>query len=254
MIPAQDIVNSMKSMLDAEGADYYTFNLDYAPAVNYSVRWLESVINSAYGEKKLGEEIFQDLIFTRVFQTSQFSRIVLDSTVLGHDIWTLLSIEPLPETYPSSAISPATPTQSIYRNDISHVNSNYYAHRLTLEEWNKNKNNPFAEGHTAEAGETSRSYAYINFNNYTSAGYVIGVATKHEIEIRPVLNKQLCTIRYAKRPATITLISDNIEFPTSLFNLIVSKAINFIGYKMGDNTTITNVSNQDISVLLQSIQ
>ena len=254
-IPVANVTASMRSALDAEGADYYDDTLDLIPAINFSVEWLISIVHSAFGQKKIGEEIFRDLVFTRVFQTSQFSRIAFDPALLGHDIWTLLSVEPLPETLPvAPAILPiVNPPDSFYRNDVSHIRGIYSAGRLSIEEWGKNAENPFADGHNLEAGEVAKDYGYLNFSDYTSTAYVLAPITK-EIEIRPALNKKLCTVRYAKMPTTITVVGQNIEFPQTLFNLITTKALRFIGYKQGDGSTLTQNADQDIALLIQSIQ
>ena len=45
-IDSQDIADAMRAALDAEGAEYYDDTLDIIPAINDSVRWLESVVNA----------------------------------------------------------------------------------------------------------------------------------------------------------------------------------------------------------------
>ena len=84
-IPAQQVIDRVRQVgLDAEGADYYDDVIDIIPAINASIEWLTAVISSAFGQKKMGEEVFQDLVQARVFQTSNFSRIFFDSADLGH--------------------------------------------------------------------------------------------------------------------------------------------------------------------------
>tara|TARA_R110002020_G_scaffold220785_1_gene428733 strand:+ start:13473 stop:14576 length:1104 start_codon:yes stop_codon:yes gene_type:complete len=92
-IAAQEIIDRVRQVgLDAEGADYYDDTLDIIPAINAAVEWLTAVINSAFGQKKMGEEVFQDLVHARVFQTSDFSRVYFNSTDLGHELWTILGV------------------------------------------------------------------------------------------------------------------------------------------------------------------
>ena len=69
-IAVQDVLDRMRASLDAEGAEHYSDTLDLIPAINNSVVWLVSVINSTLGNKKLGEEIFRELIETDVFKAS----------------------------------------------------------------------------------------------------------------------------------------------------------------------------------------
>lgn len=97
-IAAQDIIDRVRRVgLDAEGSDYYRDDIDIIPAINASIEWLTAVINSAFGQKKLGEEVFQDLVQARVFQASDFSRVFLNSTDLGHEVWTILGVYINPE-------------------------------------------------------------------------------------------------------------------------------------------------------------
>lgn len=92
-IAAQEIIDRVRQVgLDAEGADYYNDTLDIIPAINAAVEWLTAVINSAFGQKKMGEEVFQDLVHARVFQASDFSRVYFNSTDLGHELWTILGV------------------------------------------------------------------------------------------------------------------------------------------------------------------
>lgn len=92
-IPAQQVINRARQVgLDAEGADYYDDVIDIIPAINASLEWLTAIISAAFGQKKMGEEVFQDLVQSRVFQPNNFSRILFNSTDLGHEIWTILGV------------------------------------------------------------------------------------------------------------------------------------------------------------------
>jgi len=48
----------------------------------------------------------------------------------------------------------------------------------------------------------------------------------------------------------ITNLSQNVEFPNSVFQLLFDKALNYIAYKQGDQTNIYGVTAQDIQQLL----
>ena len=74
-ILAQTLADQMRFALDAEGADHYDDTLDIIPAINAAMKWLNNVISIAFGQRKIGEEIFQDISTTGVFQTSKDSRI-----------------------------------------------------------------------------------------------------------------------------------------------------------------------------------
>lgn len=424
-ILAQDVANRIRFALDAEGADHYDDDLDIIPAINASQEWLVSVINASLGRKKLGEEIFRDLIKTRVFQTSTYSRIALDPALLGHEVWTILALYPKPTVAPTAStvtcsasniftdgdngtmeaditglntstgdtlvkssdqafagsfsakytagvqvvpialgrtmigtdtgiaitkglvyeisarvyvpsgqtlerptlarisilVDPlntgvfssgsfvsqwqvgvsnydewvevksrataavsadAFPTivqslwdliaggviytdnivvtcvtndeDSIYFDNVSYINSDYSAKRLTLEEWNEGKGNPFQAGNNIVDPDSCPEiveYAYLGWNDYTSLNY--SVPTSRETEVRPSLNQELVAIAYVKMPTAITALTDIVEFPQSLTNLITEKALNYIAYKQGDQTNIFGVTTADISTLLQTV-
>jgi len=253
-ILAQSIVDRLEATLDAEGNDYYTFAQDFKPAINNGVEWLISVINFAYGAKKIGEEIFRELSFTRVFQASFFNRINFVKADLGHDVWTILAVMPKPAVNPS-VLTPNTLADledSEYDNRVSHVSSDFSADRASVEEWAQGKNNPFKKGNVImENCADLKNYAYLNFSNYTSSFYTLSVP--EEIEVRPSVANEFVTVIYAKVPTPITLIGDSIEFPEMLTNLLYEKALQYVARKQGDNTTITTVTDKDISVLLKSI-
>ena len=265
-IPVQTIIDRVRQVgLDAEGSGHYDDDIDIIPAINAAQEWLVAIVNSAFGQKKMGEEVFQDLTRGRVFQTSKFSRIFFNKGELGHDVWTILGVYPKPEilrtemgskTVVAGTTAPIYitpyPETSLYRTDLAHHKGIHSAKRLTVEEWAKNINNPFKAGNDIiDADCDLVSYAYLNHTDY-SAATAPYVFTK-EIEVRPALDKELCTIFYASKPAPITAVTDNIEFPEFFSNWIHTKCLNYISIKQGDGTTLYNVTQNDINALLQSI-
>jgi len=251
-ILAQDMANQMRFALDAEGADHYDDALDIIPAINAAQKWLVNVLNIALGEKKIGEEVFQDISNARVFQTTKDSRISF--TVFPQNVWTILAIYPLPET--GATGQPFTPptetTESALRTDLYHITSNNDAKRLTTEEWVGNKDNPFEAGYQ----QTSicpdiQEYAYLSPINYFPDGTT---AINREIEIRPTLDQKNVTVIWARKPTPITDLTDFIEFPDTAFQTIFNKALQYIAYKQGDQTNLNSITTQDISLLIKSIQ
>lgn len=255
-IPVQSIVTRCQASIDSEGSEYFLFNQDFRPAINSAQDWIVGVINANLGNKKFSEEIFKDLTYAQVWQASNFSRITIDppSTGSQNNLWTILDVIPLPTTYPAFIpLATAQPNYSVFRGDLAHIESDYYATRLSAEEWEKNKRNPFAQGHTLEAGESANSYGYLLQTNYTSSGYQAQVNNQpQEIEIRPSIARLPCTIKYVKVPSEIVLITDNVEFPLLVSDIFVSATLYYLSVKIGDGTTLNSISNQLLQILLSA--
>jgi hypothetical protein len=251
-ILAQELANSMRASLDAEGAEHYRDDLDIIPAINDAVRWLENVINIALGQRKIGEEIFQDLSVAGVFQTTKDSRISFTS--FPEPVWTILAVYPLPETDVTGLAQPVPPTtkDSIFRADLYHIASDNSAKRLTVEEWSNNRGNPFEAGYEGDAiCDELKEYAYLAPINYNPTGTD---TIDREIEIRPALNQELVTVIFAKKPADITSLAQFVEYPYTAFQVLKNKALQYIAYKQGDQTNLNAITNQDINTLIQSIR
>lgn len=248
MIPVQTIVTRMEAALDAEGSDRYLFDQDYRPAINSAKDWVLALFKKVFADKSVSEESLRDLVYIRVFQTSEFSRISIDKATLTHSIWSILSVNPNARTYPNENITPvANPYDSLYRADLTYLESETFAKRLTVEEWENMRTNIFAAGNPSIVNSL-KSYGYISPGNYDSSSYS---SAGPEIEISPLLKNKLVGIRYLKYPDDVSLISDDLEFPFSLIEMITKKALNFIATKQGDQTNLYGITKEDVSVLTQ---
>jgi hypothetical protein len=248
MIPVSEIVTRVQSILDAEGSDRYLFNQDYRPAINSAKDWVVSVFKAIFADKAVSEESLRDLVVSKVYQTSALSRINLSQGLLGDEIWSILSVNPEAITYPNQNIIPvANPYDSLYRNDLTYLESEYSAKRSTIEEWENSKTNIFQAGNPTVLNGY-KTYSYLNTINYASSSYNAGAA---EIEISPKLENKLVGVRYLKYPNNVSLLTDNLEFPRSILELMVQKTANFISFKQGDQTNLYAVTKGDINTLIQ---
>jgi hypothetical protein len=249
MFTAQELRNQMRFALDAENSDHYRDDLDIIPAINAAIKWLTSVVNTAYGQDKIGEEFFRELSSSGVFRTSDTSRVSL--TVFPTEVWSILAVYPKPVTRQiSGAPVPPTPdnTRSYYLSNKLHISSQLSCKRLNLEQWSVNYDNPFEAGYQGDQiCESLKLYAYLTPINYqgTSTSYLT-----QELEIRPSSPNEEVTIFWAKKPTQIVNLADEINFPHSVFQLLFDKALNYIAYKQGDQTNIYGVTAQDIQQLL----
>ena len=251
-IASQDIADQMRFALDAEGSEHYDDTLDIIPAINASVRWVVGVINVALGEKKISEESLSDISIARVMQTSKDSRIEIES--IPDDVWTILAIYPLPET--DTTGNPVVPQpddkKSVHRSDLYHVASEFDAKRLTVEEWQINKRNPFEAANVIVDSECVDlvEYGYLNPIKYFKE---TGATSVKDIEVRPYIDKGLVTVVYAKTPTPIADLNGDIELPESVFQVVFNKALQYIAYKQGDGTNLDDISTKDVQSLIQTI-
>ena len=246
MIPVQTIVDRVTSILDAEGSDRYLFDQDFKPAINLTKDWVVAVFNKAFAEKKLSEENLKELVKTKVWTTSTFSRINIDPSVIN--VWSILGIIPKPTVYPAASIPTVgvNPDTSTLETGVSYISSEFSARRLTIEEWNENKNNVFEAGNNVLTTSFTE-YAYLNQGDYSSTNYT----TAGEIEVRPSVPTEFVAITYLRYPLDINVIGDSIEFPQTLTDLIVNKVLNYISFKQGDQTNLFSVSGSEVATLVK---
>jgi len=87
MISVQELTDTIASRLDANtpvdpnGSDYYTFNLDYKPAIDYATYHLTALIRSLLGSNKFSEEALRELTSIQMFQTSKYSRVNIPDNI-----------------------------------------------------------------------------------------------------------------------------------------------------------------------------
>ena len=248
MISVQTVVDRMTSVLDAEGSDRYLFDQDFKPAINSAIDWLVIVFNAAFADKKLSEEDLRDLVKMTIWQTNSFSRVYLDEGALGYEVWSVLGVHPKPVVTPVTTpptLAPNTATSS-FKSDLSYVSSINSAKRLNLEEWNMNSKNVFSAGNITLTGAL-QSYSYLGHVNYTSTGYAPG---GEEIEVRPAIPGEFVGISLLKNPTKVSVVTDSIEFPNTLLDVLFQRALNFIAYKQGDQTNLYNVTATDVQTLV----
>ena len=251
-ILAQDIANQLRFALDAEDSDHYSDTLDIIPAINASVRWSVGVINVALGEKKISEESLSDISIARVMQTSKDSRVEIES--IPDEVWTILAIYPRPTTDSTGSAAVLQPDlkKSVHRSDLYHISSDYDAKRLSVEEWSINRNNPFAAGNV---GQNQLCPELLDFEYLNPIKYFkeTGATSVKDVEIRPYIVNGLVTVIYVKKPSDVTALTDDIELPSSLFQIVFNKALSYIAYKQGDGTNLDAITKDDINTLIQTI-
>ena len=252
---AQLVRERMKNVgLDAEGSDFYTDARDYIPAINSALTWSISLIDFAYAANKISEEVFSELSFTDVFETSRFSRLRIPD-----DVWTILAVIPKPKVINTinAAVNPVPSVhisiyQSLKRTDLLYMNSeSSSATRLTVEQWENNRKNPMESGNIIVGTDGLVTYAYLSPQDYNNP---VPYNNYKEIEIRPGIVENYVALRYAKNHPPISAIADSILLPNKMFDILYEKALQYIVRKQADNTTIDQVAERDINKLTQMLK
>lgn len=249
-IPVQTIVTQMNSPLDAEGSDRYLFDLDHRPGIHYGIRQVITALNSVFANTKAPAESLRELINTRVWQANDHSRIAYNPADMPNtqDLWTILSVHPEALTIEGGTIDQLIlgPVSKV-RLDLTYKSSAQSCERLSFEQWSQNQENIFLPGNIVMIGALKR-YAYLDFSDYSSNNYT--APGTYEIEIRPDVSRKLVGMRYLRYPVMPALITDSIEFPDSLTDLIVSAALSWLGWKQGNGTTLIQLSSMDVQKAL----
>lgn len=251
MILVSDVTAKAASALDANtltagSGDRYRFDTDYMFGINYAIDRLVEFIDRKLGSNKFSEEALSELRKAYVFQTNNYSKINIPEWV-----WSLSDIMPkCTIIQPSFTLSPGPAHMSFYRNDLTYLNSIYSCDRLTDDEWNLAQEDPFSPGYTKEPQRKIISYAYHEMEDINNGDYQ--VIRPKEIEVRPGVPNELVGIRLIKVPKQTKLITDQLEFPVSMTNLIVELCLLWIAFKQGDKTNIYGSSLQDIVTQVQN--
>lgn len=100
MITAAKIIVQLRSALDASelnsGTEFYTFDQDFKPAIDYACRKLIMWASTKQGSIKFTAELLAELRKIWVFQTSKYSRVEIPKEVA-----TVTAVYPEVETYPT---------------------------------------------------------------------------------------------------------------------------------------------------------
>jgi hypothetical protein len=242
MILLGKIIDRIKSMLDAEGADFYLNNLDYIPAINAAVEWVVSVVSPIIGKDKFIEERMSDLHMNRIWQTSAMSRVKFDPIDLKGEVWTITSVFVTPTVYipTSNAMkqyhplyraqiqnsigkevynapivnvhwstgAKLRPEQSCFRPEMAYSKCDFQADRSTVEENQAVTVNPFVAGYDYKKRLPLMSFSYFPLVNYATeyldkSGYHGGYQVTNEIDIHPHTPRQLMALSFIKKPNAI---------------------------------------------------
>lgn len=256
MITYAAIKSDIAASLDSEGNDAFIDQLDYVPAINKAQDYLMSIILPKLGSKKFNEEVLKGLIQTRIFQPSIYSRIYVDQVI---STWGLISImvnpvvaiPPAPST-PFTPVAVGSPDESAMLTNMIYVSGGSGCRRLNSQEWVSNQNNPLLDSYVpSESNPVNLNYGYITHIDNLST---IDPVMPYEITIRPFINNITpVAITYAKYPTRVTFPAlNNLDWNPIFQQLLVKASLKFMMEKVGDETTIYNITEKDIETIIMN--
>lgn len=253
--------------LSAEGSEHYRDQQEIIPALNGAQDILVANISTLFDRNKASAAAFRELNETMCFQTSWFGEIDLDSELFHADpiIGTGTSLEPVklwevvavyPEfestsypTQPSTVL--INPVDSLRRPDVRYSAPIKAAKRYTQEEVARLRQDPFSPGNGMLSGSL-KEYGYFfgakqRVTSTPQTGRMITIFPHPFHEFRVV------AITYLKVPKRVAAITDSMQWPESMTELIVAMALRQIAYKQGDGTNLNMMTQGELSMLTQAL-
>ncbi|HRA18044.1 MAG TPA: hypothetical protein PLZ24_12955 [Flavobacteriales bacterium] len=267
MIPFSKVDEQMLSRLDAVGTDHYDLTLTRIPAVNGAQYMVQSALSSLIEGKKFSGEGLRDLNSSAIFQTSQFGQIDVDQ-ILGtaapgnipHKVWTILGVYPKFISTPTvQVITDPVAERSQFRN-ARFIRPLKSSHHLTQENIAEASTDPFAPGSPLNTNPDLQEYGYT-FGTRAVVGGGMPPVTTMTVVGGPA-GRQMIAVSYLRVPKTVPNMTDEtdpayagtqLEWPSSMEELIISAALRIISIKQGDGTTLSGLSAGEMNMLIQAI-
>ena len=228
MITASSLFADIRARLDDDNSGRYDVANDLVPAVNASIDFWVNVLNSGFESKRIVHESLADLI-----QAKKYTAVVYGTTAAvplpdGEDIWTIFGVD-------IDAVEEGN----------KWIGKGRKAHRVSIAEWSWETGNPFALGSSQPQVDDFRHPIYIGIGNYMADG-------NKGILIRPAsllnANKDVL-LWYLTNPTKIVDGASEVEFPQSMYSLILNKAVNYISFQHGGQSPYYQFTAQEVNQL-----
>jgi len=253
------IASACLAALDAEGQGYYSDTLDIIPAVNKAQLLLMDMLNKRIGQKKYNEEKLKGVILNRIYQTSNWGRVQVDTPPI--QVFSIISVVLNPSVsyqttataVPYAPLSPApTDGASGYNPNFVYFSGGQACARLNSQERYSNAGNPFMPGFVSQnPNPQNTSPAYLSFIDYMSE---INTNVTYEIEIQPKqAGQQPIAVVFLKQPTVIVNTTDILDFDTVLMEWLTEATLAYLAVKGLEGTTLTQETQSFLSNLLDSI-
>lgn len=261
MIQFKAIDKAILARLDAEGTDAFDLTLDRLPAVNGAQHLVMSAVSSMFESNKRVVEALRDLRSDEVFQTNAYGHLALDhlvQSIVGRKLWTIIGVHPEFEMANRAFVLAASPGVSMLRHNLRFLYPKKSAKHYTNEEWGMALDDVFAEGSMKYTG-SEKSYGYTDVFPDTTQTSSPG---PHIAILPPPSAAMLVAVSYLRVPEDVPdqVASDQefyesyqLQWPSSMQELLIAVALRVITQKQGDGTTVNSLNQQETAMLLQAI-
>lgn len=267
MISYTELRDRILFRLGAEGSDHYAERV--INAVNGAQDVLMSVVGNALETNKFSAEIFRELSYTAIFQTNWYGEVDLDAEsdqdaqVIGtgdilpaHKIWTVTSVHPEFEiiggTHASITPVLVNPIKSLRRVSTTFLRPTVSASRTVEEALAGNRNDPFAPGNRRFTGAL-KSYSY-RFGSRARTTVTPQNGRVLIYDPHPTGRVAMLAIGYLKVPSKIVLETDQVEWPDAATELLVAMSHRQLSYAQGDQTTLAQLTGEELNMLMQTFR
>lgn len=267
MINFSDIRDRVLFRLGAEGSDHYAERV--ISAVNGAQDVLMSVVGNMLETNKFSAEVFRELSYTAVFQTNWYGEVDLDAEsdqdaqVIGttavlpaHKIWTVTGVHPEFEIIGGTQadIVPVVlnPLKSLRRVSTTFLRPVKSAARGVAESRAQDRQDPFAAGNRRFTGAL-KTYSY-RFGSRARTTVTPQNGRVLVYDPHTVNRAAMLAIEYLKVPAKVVLETDQVEWPDAAVELLVAMSHRQLSYAQGDQTTLHQLTSEELNMLMQTFR
>ena len=245
MITVSSIISDIKASLDSEKTNYWDEVIDIIPAINQSVNWVVTLLESVYGRSKFPEEALYGIQEAVIYTASLKSSISIDFSKYR----TILAVSPNPSTIGNGSTAPDTSdvalaAGSVVMTNLDFVEAGDVCARVPLEVWIGSSGNPFVSGNNIVKCNDLISYGYLS---------VISKIDKFaKIIVRPDVSRKLVVVFLTKVIPAITGVSDVLYLNTRLKGIVIDKALSILTRKDDGKFSLFEVTEDDIGKLFKA--
>jgi len=280
-ITAQQVYDSAKAMVDAEGSQRYLLDQDWLPAINAAYQRAITACNWRLANNKGAEEQLSELQVDLMFRTNGIGAIDIDyarsatspTTLNTLKCWSVIAVyaEPQVASLVPSVPVPAYPQPA--NNSLSYYwdgslarpqGSKFPVQRMTKEQLGVANPNRYMAGSEALALTSTgvpskmRTYAYYIAGNQQSINDSLpGDSPSISLLLKPfaLSVNAWFWISYLRNPNELTAFTGTntgtLSLPVSMLRTIADWTLQYLSIKQGDQTTLNSTAREDASTLFQ---